>query len=642
MNKALKIVLVLLICVCCVSCEKKEEENETESDAITEKEIVVEEINKIPVASYQVSRSFPVENTDDTLAMNSIVSFDGYTGQGEFYVESDSSSFDLYVNSIRVDFKKDGMYRVDYSDYGVNGKNSIQVSNIKPKGSKVVIYVPYPVVIDGNLKEEGFNEDTFKLISDIIESDIAYGFSSASLAVIRHGKLIYNNTWGYLNSYDAMGNRIENGVNADNDTMYDLASVTKVFGVNYAMQKLVSDGYVSTDDLVCEYLGKEFYENTVDSYGAGIDVEIMKKWKSEMTIGDVLRHEAGFPAALRYYYSESEDDDLFSGYEHNEETKQKTYECICKTPLLYEPGTSYLYSDVGYMLMCFVIEEVSGMSLDDYLKMNFFMPLNLSRITYNPLENGYEINDCAATEISGNTRGGLIDFPGVRTYTLQGEVHDELAYYSMNGVSGHAGLFSSAKDLAKLAYVMFTGGYGYNKYFDRNVLDYFISPNSETSGISAMGYTRQGDSDVVWYYGTAADSDTVGHQGWTGTLVMIDFTRDIVMVYLTNRINTPVVSESGGFAGGWYTAGTLGFVPEIFSIGLDEDVDIKDQLLSLLNQMTYDSMKLIPEGVNENHPSYANVKSKIEVYRKWVDAYGNEADKNDLKELEDYYNDLIS
>ena len=95
--------------------------------------------------------------------------------------------------------------------------------------------------------------------------------------------------------------------------------------------------------------------------------------------------------------------------------------------------------------------------------------MGLTHVTYNPLQNGFQKDDCAATELNGNTRDGLLDFPGYRTYTLQGEVHDEKAFYGMQGISGHAGLFANATDLAKLASVMLSGGYGEHKFFSKNI-----------------------------------------------------------------------------------------------------------------------------------------------------------------------------
>ena len=259
------------------------------------------------------------------------------------------------------------------------------------------------------------------------------------------------------------------------------------------------------------------------------------------------------------------------------------------------------------------------------MKENFYDPMGLDHITFLPLENGFEAGDCAATELNGNTRDGNIFFDGIRTQTLQGEVHDELAWYCMEGVSGHAGLFASASDLAKLASVMLTGGYGEHRFFSRNVMDLFTSPKSVDFGQWGLGWWRQGDDQRVWYFGTQSSPDTVGHQGWSGTMVMVDPSRDLVLVYLTNKINSPVTDEAdpNGFDGNCYTASTLGFVPQLLSIGMDGDEDVTGQLLDLLADMAAESLKLIPEGAEAGQPYVKNSISKIDVLRNWAKASGN-------------------
>ena len=278
------------------------------------------------------------------------------------------------------------------------------------------------------------------------------------------------------------------------------------------------------------------------------------------------------------------------------------------------------------MILGLVVEKITGKDLDTWLKETFFTPMGLTRITYNPLENGFSKDDCAATEVNGNTRDNLLHYEGYRTDTLQGQVHDEKAYYSMAGISGHAGLFANATDLAKLASVMLDGGYGQNRFFSRNVMDMFTAPKKEDAANWGLGWWRQGDDQRVWYFGTQAESGTMGHQGWTGTLCMIDPDRRLVVVYLTNKINTMVTDvnvDANKFNGGWYTAGTLGFVPQILSIGMDSEEDVSGQLLDLTADMAVESLKRLPEGVtlSDQHPAVMNVKSKKELFEKEAEEY---------------------
>ncbi|MBP3813501.1 MAG: serine hydrolase, partial [Butyrivibrio sp.] len=119
----------------------------------------------------------------------------------------------------------------------------------------------------------------------------------------------------------------------------------------------------------------------------------------------------------------------------------------------------------------------------------------------------------------------------------------------------------------------------------------------------------------VWYFGTQSESGTFGHQGWTGTIVMIDPERDLVIAYLTNKKNsrvTNVKKDANRFDGDWYTSATLGFVPEILSIGMDADVDITEQLKSLTKDMAASAQKILPKGVSidSSHPAAKSARSK--------------------------------
>ena len=294
---------------------------------------------------------------------------------------------------------------------------------------------------------------------------------------------------------------------------------------------------------------------------------------------------------------------------------------------MFAPGSRTQYSDVNYMLLGFILEQITGQDLDSYLKETFFRPLGLERITYTPLEHGFSPEDCAATELRGNTRCGLVWYPGVRETTLQGQVHDEMAWACMGGVSGHAGLFSDASDLAKLAFVMLTGGYGEHRFFSRSVIDSFTAPRSADAGNWGLGWWREGENQRAWYFGTQSAPDTIGHQGWTGTMVMIDPERDLIVAYLTNKLNSPVTSpnDPDRFDGNWFTASTLGFVPQILSIGMDRGEDPSSQLLALLADMVAESMKLVPEGAlkDPGHPAARNVESKLALLESRAESSGD-------------------
>jgi CubicO group peptidase (beta-lactamase class C family) len=400
-----------------------------------------------------------------------------------------------------------------------------------------------------------------------------------------------------------------------------------MFSANYAVMKLVTDGLLDVDMPITEILGDAFAGDTLDIAYQNAEtvpgIEKQKEWKRGLTVRDILRHQAGFPADPHYFDPDYDLSLMAKGEPGSNPcyavTREDTLRAIFKTPLLYEPGTQTVYSDVDFMLLTFIVEKITGKRLDAYMRETFYGPMGLDRITFLPTENGFAAEDCAATELNGNTRDGHVFFDGVRTETLQGQVHDEKAWYCMGGVSGHAGLFACSGDLARLASVMLTGGYGGNRFFSRNVIDLFTAPKAFDFGQWGLGWWREGDDQRVWYFGTQSSASTVGHQGWTGTLVMIDPSRDLVVVYLTNKINSPVTDPEkslNSFDGSCFTASTLGFVPQILSIGMDTDKDVSAQLLDLTADMAAESLKLIPEGAGPDHPYVKNALSKISVLRK--------------------------
>ncbi|MCR5310919.1 MAG: penicillin binding protein PBP4B, partial [Lachnospiraceae bacterium] len=631
-------------------------ETVTEEPPVITEQIPEPQICELPFGGWQRAVSFPDWNgyTDTTLALNSMIGFAAYHDNGTIYISPDEGieGFTLYVNETLIDTSQcvgGKTYSLDISNIVRNGTNSLQVSGVTPADTelRVRVYIPYPEVLQGDPAVEGISEDSLNLISDLITADVENGFTGASLSVIRNGRLVYENAWGNINSYNRDGSRIEDPVPATTETLYDLASVTKMFSVNYAMQKLVTDGVLKVEDRVSDYLGEGFYKDVISINYRGrkkVSIETQRQWKESLTIRDLLCHQGGFPADPRYFNPRvnqetqggGADNVLFAGNGADDATRRETLKQICRTPLMYEPGTETLYSDVDYMILGFVIEKVTGRDLNSYLKENFWDPLKLTRITYTPLEHGFTAADCAATELNGNTRDGGVSFDGIRRYTLQGEVHDEKAYYCMAGVSGHAGLFSNATDLAKLAFCMLTGGYGNNSFFSRDVLDSFTAPKSTDYANWGLGWWREADFERVWYFGTKSSSGAFGHQGWTGTLVIVDPERDLVITYLTNKINSPLADRTKNlnkFSGSCYTSATLGFVAEILSVGMDSDTDIKEQLLDLCADMAVGAVKLISEGMRDDHPQILNAKAKADLLAKEMDKMGSDKYRELVKEI---------
>ena len=591
----------------------------------------------------QLDATFPLETSSDNYSSrilpSVIKSFHHYKNQGTVILSPENvTDFNLFVNGKKVNIDNDeweneSVYQLDISDYTVNGNNSIQISDVKGDEPQVHVQISYPTVIDDD--EYYTDNETLDLVDSIIESEMENGFTSAQLTVIKDGKIRKSESYGHVNSYNADGTLIEEDESAEvtEETLFDLASNTKMYATNYAIQKLVSEEEISTEDLVSDYF-TDFKDDESDEI-SGKDV---------MTIEDLLTHQAGFPADPQYHNNN------FTDIEENEDgenalfsqDKSTTKDMILKTPLVYEPGTETRYSDVDYMLLGLIVEQVSGDDLDTYVKNNFYEPLGLDKLTFNPLDNGFEKNEIAATELKGNTRDGVVDFENIRTETIQGEVHDEKAYYAMDGISGHAGLFSNAKNLATLAQVMLNkGGYGDNTFFSEEVVQDFTKA-SDINDTYGLGWRRQGASNnYSWAFSSLADSETYGHTGWTGTLTVVDPSNDLIVVLLTSAKNSPVLDKENDpntMLGNKYLTSNYGTISSLIFTAMDDNnpTEKSDSLLIELVDQKLAQIKELPEAW-DNEPSKHSYNALVDILNERKDGSDmiqDFLDNNEIKALD--------
>lgn len=272
--------------------------------ALTNKAATVKTEQKVAAGNgWQANRTFPnwANYVDDTLAMNNMYTFTGFEDQGTLYLEPSAgvTSFKLFVNNREIKttaLTGGATWAVDISKFTVNGDNTIQISNVRPRGETVGMRVGYPTVLDGKPEDVGLNPDVLETISQIVQSDVNNGFPSAQMAVIKNGKLVYQNAWGKVNSYNPDGSVKTDSPAVTNDTLYDLASNSKMYTANYALQYLVTNGKVDLDAKLVDLFGNAFVDETIDITFKGYEnpgLEVNKQWKSELTIRDILRHQAG-------------------------------------------------------------------------------------------------------------------------------------------------------------------------------------------------------------------------------------------------------------------------------------------------------------------------------------------------------------
>ena len=486
-----------------------------------------------------MDRRFPEEKPTSRYYARYRDKFKGYSGTGSLIINNfGATNAEIYINGEKLAIKlpKDkSSLEIDLSAYTIDGENTIKVLNVKPEGAYITTKIPYPTLLHSTPLKEGFSETKLKMVDNLINNDIRMGFPGAQLVVIKNGKIIKDTAYGFSKLYNEKG-ILSNPTPMTDDTLFDLASNTKMMATNLAIQKLVYEEKLDIEEYVCRYL-PEFE-------GDG---------REKIKIRHLLEHTSGLDSSIKFYQEETG-----AGPEFYSQNRTKTLELLNKVPLAYETGTKYLYSDTGFMVLGYVVETITNMKLDEYVEKNIYEPLGLKNTLFTPLNKGFNKEDCAATETQGNTRGNTRTFPEIRTTTVQGEVHDEKAFYSLNGVAGHAGLFSNAEDLAVLCQLILNkGGYGEYKLCDENTIDTFMNKSSINPNM-AMGWNRAADGDSLWMFSPYASSDAIGHTGWTGTLTIIDPKYDLAIILLTNKKNTPCVD--GKFSGDAFETGLYGSV----------------------------------------------------------------------------------
>jgi beta-N-acetylhexosaminidase len=315
-------------------------------------------------------------------------------------------------------------------------------------------------------------------------------FPGATLAVGYRGKVAIH-AFGKL-SYDAKAAAVTP------TTMYDIASLTKVVVTTTLVAKLAEGDFAVPLDLDTKI------ERYLPEWASGPNAE----WRHRVTVRHLLTHTSGLPA--------------FKEYWRTSKSKQDTLEKIFAEPLEYEPGTKEIYSDLGIILMAEIIERLTGRTLDDLAKSFLFSPLGMKDSMYKPPKKLWPT--IAPTEIDNNLRHRLV----------QGEVHDENAF-AIGGVSGHAGVFSTAPDLAAFCQMLLNGGvYAHQRILRRTTVSQFTTPQQLSNGARTLGWAVPTEGGLSGHYFSA---HSFGHTGFTGTSIWIDPDRQLFVVLLTNRVH---------------------------------------------------------------------------------------------------------
>jgi beta-glucosidase-like glycosyl hydrolase/CubicO group peptidase (beta-lactamase class C family) len=365
------------------------------------------------------------------------------------------------------------------------------------------------------LSTEGLNK-----IEAIAINAIAKGAMPGCVVLVaKDGKIAYNKAFGYTN--------FDRKEPISIDMVYDLASVTKVSATTVSIMKLLEEGKIDLQKTLGDYL----------PWVRGSD-------KAPLKLKDILLHQAGLNPFIPFYrevidtatglpkpeyFSKEKDathqfrvaEDIYV----RNDWQDSLYQRILKSKLT--PAGHYVYSDNDFIFLGKIVEAVSGLPLNDYARVNFYEPLQMTTTGFKPRER-MALGNIVPTE----------DEKHFRQQLLRGDVHDEGAAM-FGGVAGHAGLFSNAYDLAKLYQMLLNGGtLNGIRLLKKSTIDQFTAYNSDISR-RGLGFDKPEKDNATRkepYPSASVSAETFGHTGFTGTCVWVDPKDKLIYIFLSNRV----------------------------------------------------------------------------------------------------------
>ena len=368
----------------------------------------------------------------------------------------------------------------------------------------------------------GFNPVKLMRIDSICKHAIAQQAAPGCVVVVaKNGQVVYEKAFGTLEYNKAEPVYPE--------TIYDLASVTKVCATTISVMKLYQEGKLDLHKTLGDYL----------PWVRGTDKDSLKIW-------DILLHQAGLKDYIPFYAETmlkdkdaGPDPVIYSSVAdsvHCIRVAENLYLCSNWEDTMYKrilmsrlgPTGKYVYSDNDFIFMGKIVEALSGQTLDLYTYENFYYPMGLRTTGFNP-RTRFPLNRIAPTEQEVAWRRQL----------LRGDVHDPGAAM-FGGVSGHAGLFSDAYDLAVIMQMLMNGGtIGAHQYLKKETIEYFTAYHSDISR-RGLGFDKPEKDNATRnepYPCADASPLTFGHTGFTGTCVWADPAKQLVFIFLSNRVN---------------------------------------------------------------------------------------------------------
>ena len=350
-------------------------------------------------------------------------------------------------------------------------------------------------------------------------------FPGCQVLVARRGKIVFNKSYGY-HTYDCE-RRVEN------HHLYDMASCTKVLASTLCMMRLVEQGKIDLDKPFSDYFD-----------------ELKGTDKEAMTLREMMTHQSGLRSISfqRAFWDENRElrSDMFSRvpsedfpYQFHDslwvckDTHKRLYDRIVE---LKNGAKKLRYTCTSFHFYPDAIKRITGCYFEEFLCKEFYEPLGVKNALFNPRKT-HSLDEIVPTEIDNYYRKGLV----------HGFVHDEAAA-SLGGVSGNAGLFANAESLVPILQMLLNGGeYNGVRYFKRKTIREWTSVQyPKNNNHRGIGFDKRRFSDdrtrkkpdlKRYYYAPSASKKSFGHSGFTGTMIWVDPKKDLIFIFLSNRVH---------------------------------------------------------------------------------------------------------
>ncbi len=382
-----------------------------------------------------------------------------------------------------VDVAQVAVGRALFGQTQIAGKLPVNIPGVAALGGGIDLAAHPMELREADAKSEAKLQPAF----DVLDRAVAdHAFPGGVLAVGYQNELTVHE-FG-RQTYDA------NSPAVNVDTIYDAASLTKPVVTTTLIAKQVEAGHIGLDLPVTRY---------IPEWNDGPNPD----WRKSVTIRHLLTHSSGLPAHKDYFLT------LHS--------KREYIDAICREPLEYAPGTKAVYSDLGFILLGEILERATGKTVDQLAREEIFAPLDMGSTSFNPPKN--LLSRIAPTENDAV----------FRKQQVHGAVHDENAF-AMGGVAGHAGMFTTAGDLAAFCQMLLNGGvYDYHRMLNRATIAQVTAPQPLANNTGTLGWMMPTPNSSSGRY---FSPHSFGHLGYAGTSMWIDPDRQLFVILLTNRV----------------------------------------------------------------------------------------------------------